>query len=329
MSIFKDEETSDLYNELLHCYRSLIVKFELLEEYAMQYALLFQQYFLSKRFRKFEFSNIGEIHKFYVEYVYKNSVKKLDNYQIKTLEYIFQELIKDRNYYIHEYFWDLYDNCTFYDENEEMHFVKECLDYNYQDLRNKIIRYDKYINKFKTILRLDNLKNCRKYNISLSTKSIDINSCDNFLNSHELFFYTLRAYVYIESDLYKLFKYIQKEQKCFDDDFMEDLLHFSLGQYGKILKEKMNDNKVYLAIHDYIKNFDDFFKKINEINIDRNYLLHGMFPKYFVNNDAKKVLICDHDDEKNCLKTLKAAEQLDTELEKILKQYNIRFKRYK
>lgn len=329
MGCFKDKETMLSYALLLQCYRSLNVRFQLFEEYAMQYALWFQRNISGTRIRNFEFSNIAEVHRFFIDNIYKDSVNKLDNYQIKTLDYYFKEIIKDRNYYIHEYFFDYHDNCIFIDECGNTQYINEILKDEELKLRNRRHCYDEYIQNFKTILKIDKLKKTRAYKISSSTKSIDVNQYPYIMLFDKSFFYTIQWYSVIETDLYTLFKYIQKQQKCFDDDFMKNLSHCSLGQYGKILKEKMKDNKVYLAIHDYIKNFDEFFKKIDEINIDRNYLLHGLFPKYFVNNtDDYNRINVTNEDEKICFKMLQAAIRLDKELENILDEYDIKLNKW-
>ena len=325
--MFKDDDTTKSYYDLIAAYKSLNIRFQLFEEYSMQYALYFQRYILNQRFRNFEFSNIGEIHMFYIDYVYNNSVIKLDDYKIKNLDYYFSCLSKDRNYYIHEYFYYFVDKCAFWDKDKQIHFVKECLDNEYKKIIELIKRYTDYINTFKTILKIDILKTCREYKLSASTKSLDIDQSNKMPPTYVAFFYTLREYSYIENDLYALFIYIQNHIKCFDDDFVETLSTLSLGQYGKILKEKTKDARVFLAIQDYIKNYDEFFKKIDDINIDRNYLLHGLFPKYFVNNDNYKFVISE-DDRIACFKASKTAIKLHNYLKNILNQYKIRLKSF-
>ena len=83
MGCFKDKETMLSYALLLQCYRSLNVRFQLFEEYAMQYALWFQRNISGTRIRNFEFSNIAEVHRFFIDNIYKDSVNKLDNTKLK------------------------------------------------------------------------------------------------------------------------------------------------------------------------------------------------------------------------------------------------------
>lgn len=329
MGMFKDDDTRKSYHNFIKAYMSLNIKFQLFEEYAMQYALSFQRNILSKRFRNFEFSNIGEIHKFYIDYVYKNSVIKLDEYMVNFLDYCFLNLKEDRNYYIHEYYYD-FDRCFFCDEDNRIHYVKESLDNEFRKIDELTKRYSDNINTFKTILKIDTLKTCREYKLSASTKSIviDMDRRYTLLSLYALFFYTLNRYCYIENNLYHLFKYIQKNKKCFDDNFVKNMSILSLGQYGKILKEKTKDARVYLAIQDYIKNYDEFFKKIDEINIDRNFMLHGLFPKYFVNKDSNDVIISEEEIKIACYKAWQAAIDLDNYLDNMLTKYEIRLKSF-
>ena len=282
-----EEENIDILHWLKPDYLRLILDYQQIEDYLFQKVYHQQRQFTFKKaLAPMKYQNIHEMRDMFIQLP---GFKKLTPNDQKKFEISLSKTISARNYYVHQFFDDLFFKAYNEDTGDYDQEKLDDLDFHLQDELGRVDKvYDNLLVYFGDhIAYAQRNGDLSHYTLSLThahlnkEASSEAHKAERQEKLPEEFWKLSDDYSSSESLLYEIITKVDKKYHCYPADIANNLHTKSFGEYGKLLSIATNKEPMFnIFMNDHIRRLNEFLERLNDLQIDRNYWIHFSLKGY-------------------------------------------------
>ena len=276
-----EEENIDILHWLKPDYLRLILDYQQIEDYLFQKVYHQQRQFTFKKaLAPMKYQNIHEMRDMFIQLP---EFKKLTPNDQKKFEISLSKTISARNYYVHQFFDDLFFKAYNEDTGDYDQEKLDDLDFHLQDELGRVDKvYDNLLVYFGDhISYAQRNGDLSHYTSSLTYAHLskegasDAHKTERQEKLPQQFWALSYGYFALESALFGFVSKIEEKYHCYPKEIADNLHTKSFGEYGKLLSIATNKEPMFnIFMNDHIRRLNEFLERLNDLQIDRNYWIH-------------------------------------------------------